>query len=254
VAGNSGEGGRSVTSRALALLGAFDFAHRSLSLSCLAQRTGLPLTTAHRLVNELEAWGALERAADGRYEVGRRLWETGLLWPAYAGLREMAVPFMQDLYEATRENVHIAVRDGFDALYIEKITGHRAVPIISRTGSRLPMHATGVGKALLAYSPSGFLAEFAARPLERPTPYTIVEPGRLAREIADVRERGYAVTREEMTLGSCSVAMPVRENGRFAVAALGLVVHTVRADVDRIVPALRTATRGLERRLSAPFH
>lgn len=239
-----------MTSRALALLGAFDFAHQRMTLSCLAQRTALPLTTVHRLAAELVAWGALERDADGRYQVGRRLWEIGLLWPAYARLRELALPFMQDLYEATRENVHVAVRDGFDALYIEKLTGHRAVPIISRTGSRLPLHATGVGKALLAYSPPGFLAEFVARPLERPTPYTIVEPGRLARELAEVRDRGYAVTREEMTLGTCSVAMPVRENG-VAITALGLVVHTVRADVDRLVPALRAATRGLERQLAA---
>jgi DNA-binding IclR family transcriptional regulator len=249
MAGNSGQPGRSVTGRALAVLGAFDLGHPSLSLSEIARRADLPLATAHRLVADLEAWGAVERDTEGQYQVGRRLWEIGMLWPSYARMRELAVPFMQDLYEATRENVHVAVRVGYEALYLEKLTGHRSVPIISRSGSRLPMHATGVGKALLAYGPAEFVAAYVDRPLERPTPYTIVEAGRLARDLAEVRERGYAVTREEMTLGSCSVATPVREDG-VAVAALGLVVHSVRADVDRLVPALRRATAGLERRLA----
>jgi len=250
MAGNAREPGRSVTARALALLGAFDAAHPRLSLSDIARRTGLPVATAHRLARELETWRALERDEDGLYHVGLRLWEIGQLAPIASRLREIALSFMQDLYEATRENIHLAIRDGFDALYVEKLTGHRSVPIISRTGGRLPMHATGVGKALLAYQDSAFVQAFCERPLERPTRYTIVERGRLQRELAMVRERGYATTSEEMTLGSFSVAVPILDGAGTAIAALGIVVHSVRADPAKLVRPLRIAAEGVARRLA----
>ena len=249
MAGNTRDPGQSVTARALALLGAFDAAHPRLTLSDLARRTGLPLATAHRLARELEAWRALERDDDGLYHIGLRLWELGLLSPVASRLREVALPFMQELYEVTRENIHLAIRDGFDALYVEKLTGHRSVPIISRTGGRLPMHATGVGKALLAFADSQFIQAYCERPLERPTRYTIVERGRLLRELNRVRERGYATTSEEMTLGSFSLAMPILDKAGAATAALGIVVRSVRADPAKLAPPMRAAAKGIARRL-----
>nr|MDT0657339.1 IclR family transcriptional regulator [Micromonospora sp. DSM 115978] len=250
--GVAGTGHRpSVTSRVLAILAAFDVRHPSLSLSDIARRAGLPLATAHRLVGELVAWGALTRGTDGGYTIGVRLWEVGLLSPLHSRLREVAAPFLHDLAASTRENAHLAVRDGGEALYVEKFTGHRAVPILSRVGGRLPLHATGVGKALLAYSEPAFVAAYLRENLMRCTPYTIVEPGRLARELDRVRLRGWAGTREEMTLGSCSVAVPVLTADRVAVAAIGIVAHSLRASLEPLVPALRTAAEGVAARLSA---
>jgi DNA-binding IclR family transcriptional regulator len=244
-------GGRSVTGRALAILGSFDAEHPRLSLSDIARRTGIPLSTTFRLVAELEQWRALDREADGRYTVGFRVWELGRLAPVNGVIREAAMPFMQDLYELTRENVHLAGRDGDEAIYLEKLTGHRAVPILSRVGGRLPLHATGVGKALLAAAPVAFRAAYLRGPLVRVTPYTLVDPARLAREIEVVRRRGWARTSEEMSLGSCSVAVNVPGTG----AALGLVVHSVRRDLDRWVPALQRAAAGMARRLDTqPDH
>ncbi|CCH29693.1 IclR family transcriptional regulator [Actinosynnema sp. NPDC047251] len=231
--------GRSATSRALDLLGAFDIRHPTLTLTELAARCAMPLATAHRLVAELEAWGALERNADNRYQIGTRLWEIGLLSPVPRRLREIALPFMQDLYEKSKENIHFAVRDGHDTLYVAKLTGHRAVPIISREGNRLPMHSTGVGKALLAYASQEFIDTYCARPLVRCTRHTIVEPGRLRRELAATRDRGYALTSEEMTLGSCSVAVPVFDARDQVAASLGLVVHSVRENLAKYVPDLK---------------
>src|SRR5437764_10655663 len=112
---------------------------------------------------------------------------------------------MQDLYESTGENVHLAVRDGLEAVYVEKLTGRRSTPIISRSGGRLPLHSTGVGKVLLAYAPKTVVHQYCEESLSRHTPYTIVEPGRLHRELESVRARGFAQTSEEMTLGNCSV-------------------------------------------------
>lgn len=251
MAGGTRAPGSSVTSRVLAILGAFDVEHPASTLTDIARRAGLPLATVHRLVGELVAWRALTRGPDGCYSVGVRLWEVGLLSPLHTRLREVAVPFMHDLYESTRENIHLAVRDGNEALYVEKFAGHRAVPIISRVGGRLPMHATGVGKALLAFQGPAFVASFLRAPLARCTPYTITEPGRLARELAAVRRRGWAHTREEMTLGSCSVAVPVLDADGTVLASLGIVVHSLRASLERLVPALRAAAGGVAARLAA---
>ncbi|GAA3445415.1 IclR family transcriptional regulator [Planomonospora venezuelensis] len=245
MAGGAREPGRSVTSRVLAILDAFDGAHPQLSLSEIARRSGVALTTAHRLVGELERWQALSRTADGRFRIGLRLWELGQLAPAR--LQDLAHPWLQELFTTTGENVHLAVRDGMEVLYVDKVHGRRAVPIVSRTGGRLPMHPTGVGKALLAHEPEWFVSSYLARELERPTPHTVTEPGRLARELATVRAQGYALTFEEMTLGSCSAAAPVVVGGR-AVAAVGIVVSSARArQLGRLVEPLLSAADRIAR-------
>lgn len=248
MAGGGGVGRRSMAGRALALLGAFDAAHPRLRLSELSRRADLPLATAHRLAAELVSWGALERDAAGCFTIGLRLWEAATLAPATGRLREAALPFMQDLYETTRENVHLAVHDGFDALYVEKLSGHRSVPVISRIGGRLPMHCTGVGKALLAHADPAFVRGYLDRPLTRATPYTITERARLLRELRVTAARGYALTSEEMTLGSCSVAVAIPSVGPEPAGALGVVVRSVRTDLHRLVPDLRAAADAIARR------
>lgn len=105
------------------------------------------------LATELVELGALERGSPGGYRIGLRLWETSSLAGRGLTLRDVAVPFMLDPYEATHENVHLAVLDGLEALYVEKIAGTRSVPIKSHEARRLPLHATGVGKVLLAHAP-----------------------------------------------------------------------------------------------------
>ncbi|MEU8246803.1 IclR family transcriptional regulator [Nonomuraea sp. NPDC048916] len=245
MAGGSREAGRTVTSKVLAILGAFDAAHPQLSLTELARRSGVPLSTAHRLVGELEQWQALSRTPDGRLRVGLRLWELGQLAPGR--LQDVAHPWLQELFGTTGENVHLAVRDGLEVLYVDKVHGRRAVPIVSRTGGRLPMHPTGVGRALLAYEPEWFVQAYLARKLERPTPHTITEPGRLSRELAMVRAQGYALTFEEMTLGSCSAAAPILVDGR-PVAALGIVLTSRRArELHRLIEPLRGAAGQIAR-------
>jgi DNA-binding IclR family transcriptional regulator len=249
MAGNTSHPGATVTSRALALLGAFDDDHRRLSLTTLAERAGLPVPTAHRLVAELVAWGALARTGSGEYVVGRRLWDIGLLAPARTDLRELASPYLHDLYGATLATVHLAVRDGTEVLYLDRLRGSASVPIVSTVGSRLPMHATGVGKVLLAHAPAEVQHEVMGR-LTRITPYTITQPGQLRRQLARVLRDDYATTVEEMSLGACSVAVPVRSGPR-VVAALGIVVPSLRKDRPRLVAALQVSARGVGRRLGA---
>lgn len=251
MAGNAAHPGRSVTGRALAILGAFDRRHRRLNLTDLAARADLPVATAHRLVGELVAWGALSRTGSGEYVVGRRLWDVGLLAPVQTGLRQIASPYLHDLYGATLATVHLAVREGRQVLYVDRLSGHASVPVVSTIGSRLPLHATGVGKVLLAHAPAAVRAEVLAD-LPRITPYTVSRPGLLRRQLEKVREDDFATTAEEMSLGACSVAVPIRADGE-VVAALGVVVPDLKRDRARLVSALQVAARGIGRSLPGPF-
>ena len=250
MAGNAAEPGRSVTSRALAVLGAFDEEHRRLGLTELAARAGVPVATAHRLVGELVAWGALSRTGSGKYVVGRRLWDIGLLAPVHTGLGQIASPYLHDLYGATGATVHLAVRDGRRALYVDRLAGHASVPAVSAIGSRLPLHATGVGKVLLAHAPADVQGA-VLDDLPRLTPCTVSQPGRLRRQLEKVREEDFATTVEEMTLGACSAAVPIRAGGE-VVAALGVVVARLARDRARLVGALQVAARGIGRGITGP--
>jgi DNA-binding IclR family transcriptional regulator len=252
-----GVAGRTVTSRALAVLDAFSPTARRLSLSEIAARSGTPLSTAHRLLAELVEWGALRRRPDGRYEIGPKLWDLGLLAPVQTELREVAHPFLLDVHTATRDTVHLAVRDGLRALYVERISGRESVPVISSVGSRLPLHATGVGKVLLAAAPDD-VVDAVLRSLTPETPHTVVDAEQLRRQLAEVRRRGWARTAEEMTLGAQSLAVPVtvpRPGASGVVAAaLGVVVPPRRRDVVRLVPVLEVAARGIGRELARTGH
>jgi DNA-binding IclR family transcriptional regulator len=248
MAGNTAQSGATVTSRVLAILGAFEPGHRELTLSEIARRSGLSLTTAHRVVTELAVWGALQRQGNGSYVIGRRIWDLGLLAPVQTGLRETASPFLHDLYAATLATVHLAVRDGLEVLYLDRLAGHASVPVVSQVGSRLPMHATGVGKVLLAYAPEPVRVAAFAR-LTRITPHTITQPGLLNRQLGRVLREGFAQTSEEMSLGACSVAVPIRDRTGTVVAALGIVVPDLRRNRPRLVSALQVAAQGVSRTL-----
>lgn len=239
----------SVTARVLALLDGFDERRPRRTLSELAAAAGLPVSTAHRLLGELCAWDALERDEDGRYVVGRRLWKLGTLAPVARELRELALPAMQDLYEATHENVQLAVREGTTALYVERIHGKTSVPVLSRPGVPLPLHTTGVGKVLLAWAPRE-IVEACVEDLRPMTRYTITERGRMLRELASVRRNGYARTGEEMGYGTCSLAVPVHDREGHVVASLALVTSTNRRDLLSLLPALRVAAGGITRGMS----
>lgn len=235
----------------LALLGAFDAQHRELTLTELARRAGLTLSTAQRRAAELTAWGALERTDAGRYRVGLRLWEVGSLAPRGLALREAALPFLEDLYVVTRENVQLAVREGTETVFVERIAGRSAVRVLTRVGGRFALHATGVGLVLLAHAPAEVLDDVVAAGLTAYTSATITDPVVLRRALADVRRDGYAVSRGAVTEDALSVAAPVTDARDEVVAAVSLVVPIEDARPQALAPLVRAAARGISRAYAA---
>jgi DNA-binding IclR family transcriptional regulator len=242
----------SVGGRLLGILTAFTEDRPLLTLSEISERTGLPLTTAHRLVGELTAGGALERGPDRRYRIGLRLWEIGSLAPRSVGLRESALPFIEDLYEATHQHAQLAVLDGHDVVFLERISGRHAVEIISRVGGRLPAHATGVGLVLLAHADRALQEEVLAGPLKQYGPKTIHTAHQLRRVLADVRRDGIAISVGQIEPFVLSVAAPIFGPDDTVIAALSVVVPSDNCDPRALVPVVRAAARGISRVLGAP--
>jgi DNA-binding IclR family transcriptional regulator len=240
-------GGRSVLGRVLAVLGGFAVAPgRQQTLTQIAAATGLPLTTVHRLCGDLTREGLLERAADGRYRIGLKLWELGMLAPRAHGLREAALPFLEDLYEVTHENVQLVVLDGTEAVVVERLRAHDAVKLASRAGGRLPVHATSGGLVLLAHAGEPAVQAVLAGGLARYSATTITTEEGMRSALALARRQGFLELRDHLTVGSTSVAAPVLVRGQGAVAAVS-VVAAAAADPGRLVPALLTTARGIAR-------
>jgi DNA-binding IclR family transcriptional regulator len=235
---------RSVLGRAFSLLSAFTAEDVELSLGELSERTGLPKTTVHRLTGELIGFGALER---GRYGVrlGLRLFTLGEQVPRHRRLRDLAMPYLEDLYEATHESAHLALLDGTEVVYLAKVCGHRSAPTASAVGGRLPAHCTAVGKALLGFSPTSVFAERVKAGLPRRTPLTLATPGALERDLMATAARGFSVDREETRMGIVSVAAPIFGAGGQPVAAIAIAgrTHTIR--IDQLAPVVQAAARGL---------
>lgn len=238
-----------VLARAFRLLDAFTIERPTLTLSELSRRAGLPLSTTHRIVGELTTWGALERGSDGCYRVGLRLWEVAALAPRGVGLREVAMPYLEDLSHVTRENVQLAVREGSDVVFLERIAGTGAVPVLTRVGGRFAMTATGVGLVLLAHAPSEVQDDVLNGPIERFTERTVVSPVTLRRMLADVRRTGYAVSDRQVTMDALSVAAPVFGSRGDVVAAVSLVVRYGSAKPYNLATLVRTSARGISRAL-----
>ena len=239
---------KSVTGRALAVLDSFDATHRRQSLAAICRRTGLPLTTVHRLVHELELGAALVRGADGDYEIGSKIWRLGTLASVHVELREVALPYMEDVYELGNDAVQVAVLDGLRCLVVDRIAGSRTISVLSKPGSRLPLHATGVGKVLLAFGGTE-LQDAVLGSLDRYTDRTITDVATVRSQLTTIRSQGFAVTHEELAPGATSVAVPLRGKGGAVIAALGVVSSSDNTEISRMVPVLQVTAAALSKKL-----
>jgi IclR family acetate operon transcriptional repressor len=238
----------STLARGVAVLRSFLPSDRSLGVREIARRSRLPPSTAHRIVSELAALGLLERSGDGAVSLGLRLFELGQLVPRQRSLRDVALPFMEDLQHATRQTVHLAIRDETEVVYVE-ILGSRGTSLPSRVGGRMPLHCTGVGKAILAYSDPAVVRAVLEQPLVARAPATITEPGRLLAQLREVRRRGVAYDRQESGPGIVCAASPILCADGHPAGALSVTGRVGLMDVEQVAPAVHAVARALGRRL-----
>jgi DNA-binding IclR family transcriptional regulator len=242
--------GMSVTSKVLALLGAFSHEAPALTLTELSRRTGLSLPTVHRRVAELVEWGALERGLDGRYRIGLRLWEVGTLAPRGSDLRNTALPVLQDLYDSTKEqHIHLSVRDHLDVVFLERLSAPNAPEADSRVGGRFGAFATGAGLVLLAHAPGEVQEEYLSTPLRRYTENTVTDPGRLRFLLASVRREGYSVSVKMVGLDVQCVGAPIYGPDGTVVAAVSVAFRAGSQSVQTLAPAIRAAARRISHSL-----
>ena len=235
--------------RVLHLLEAFTPQRPAMTLSELSRKADVPLSTTHRMVNQLIDWGALERSEDGYYRIGLRLWEIGALAPRGPGLRERALPYLEDLREVTRENVQLAVREETEIVFVEHLAGTSAVPVLTRVGGRFAATATGVGLILIAHAPKHIQDEVLNLIPERVTAHTVTDPKMLRELLAQARTNGFVISDRQLSAETVSVAAPVHDDRHQVVAAVSIVVRHGVTNPHLLVSPLLTSARAISRAL-----
>ncbi|WP_370942233.1 IclR family transcriptional regulator [Amycolatopsis sp. cg5] len=238
--------------RADAILTAFDDTHRELTLGALVRRSGLPRSTVHRTAATMIRLGWLDKPGD-RYRIGNKLFEMSGLVPVRHELRDAVLPFMQDLHTATRATVQLGVLDGLNVLVVEKITGHRRMPMLSLVGGRIPVHCSAIGRAILAFSDTETVNAVLAAGLEPRTSRTITSPDVLRRKLAEIPDRGWAMEREEGNIGVACIAAPIFGPLSAVVAGLSVTGPVAGIRADRMGPAVQLAAAAASRAYS-PRH
>lgn len=240
-----------VLGKAMLVLRAFTADDRGVTLADLGRRTGLAKGTLHRMCGDLVEAGLLERR-DDLYRLGRLMFELGMRASVERNLLEVSSPFLEELRAEVNETVHLGVRDGTEVVYIAKLAGRRQVVSPSRTGGRLALYCTAVGKALLAHAPAEVLEAVVGEGLPRLTPRTVTAPGILARQLKQVRATGVAFEFEESRTGVVCIGAPVFDLDGQVVAAVSVAGPVTRfnpqANVERVLATARGISATLARR------
>jgi DNA-binding IclR family transcriptional regulator len=236
-------GATASVTKALRLLDVFRSEGPVLGVSELARRAGVAKSTAFRLLALLEEAELVEREGRG-YRLSWRLFELGNTvqhrWPS--GLREIAAPWLTEVFVRSNHVVHLTVLDGSDVLFLDKVSGPKSMRIPSSVGARLPATVSASGKVMLAFGPPARVREIVESGLPRRTQFSLSEPSRLVAELQRIRQAGYACDREEATLGVVGVAAPVI-NGANVNAAGAVVGPAHRFDLDGCATLVRHAAR-----------
>jgi IclR family transcriptional regulator, acetate operon repressor len=230
----------SVLERVVSLLDCFTADDSDLTLAALASRTGIPKPTVHRLAGVLVERRLLTRTPTG-FTLGIRLFELGELVGDRRALRDASLPYLQELFEQTRETIHLGVLDGDEVLYFAKIVGYKAFPLPTRTGGRWPVHASALGKVLLAFGSPDRYQDLVASDLKALTPYTITDPSRLSLQLRRARREGVAYEIQESVLGNACVAGPIFDSAGHPVAAVSISGPSVRLRPEQRAPLVRRA-------------
>jgi DNA-binding IclR family transcriptional regulator len=223
-----------VLDRAMALVAALAGAPGPLSLTRLAEASGLHTASAHRILNALITHGLIEKAGAGGYDLGVRWLEVGNRLRARLNIRQVALPHMQKLAEETGETVNLIVRRGDEAVYIERVSGGQTmIQVVQVVGAHAPLHVTAVGKIFLAEDGASGVMGYAERTgLAAYTPNTLTTLTGLAQELDTIRREQVAYDREEAELGVACIGAPIRDADGRLVAGLSISAPAKRHRVE----------------------
>lgn len=233
--------------RVVLIMNAFKGSRPRLTLNEVVEATGLPRSSVHRILQQLSASGWLEREHNG-YRLGLGIFELGVLVGSRSRITHAARPLLKEL-SAGRFVAHLAVLDGTDVVYLDKIVGAAPARLPSRVGGRLPAHATGVGKAILAHSSNDVIDAYLARGLTRYTATTLTDPGAFLAELSNIRTRGAAYDDGEAVPGVSCVAVPVFARGAVH-AAVSVCAPAGSLDLQAVQGHVRATAVAIERRLA----
>jgi DNA-binding IclR family transcriptional regulator len=240
--------GESSLARAVRILEAFTPDAPELTVTEVARRSALHVATASRIVGQLVEHGLLSRGPDRELRVGIRLWELASRAAPTRSLRDSAMPYLEDLHAVVGHHAQLAVLDGDDVIFLERLSARDAVINYSRIAGRLPLHISSSGVVLLAHASAELQERVLARPLEGRTPATITDPDRLQATLEQVRRQGYVLLAGHVHPDATGIAVPVRNGLGEVVAALSVIVPNDARAVSA-VPALLAAARGIGRSL-----
>lgn len=237
--------GESALARAVRIVESFGLDDSTLTVSEIARRSGLHIATASRLIEELVGCGWLERE-NRRLRIGVRLWEVASRSSAAVGLRDVAMPFMEDLHAVVGQHTQLAVLESHEVLFIERLSATGAAINYSRIAGRLPLHASSSGLVLLAYGPFDLQERVIGRPMKVYTDKTIRTARQLRSALAGVRRQGYAFCAGHIYPETTGIAVPIQDAQGAVIAAVALIVPN-DASAYAQIPALQATARGISR-------
>ncbi len=221
--------------RGLCLLRLFSEAPRGLTAKRVAILSKLPVSTVHRFLVNLERTGFLACGGDGVYHLGIACFAIGQSALSQLDIRRVSLPHLEELNHRTRETIHLTVRHGLSAVYVEKLDSSEPLRTYSRIGAAVPLYCTAVGKVMLAYLP-GQEQESVLRQLElkRLTANTVGSLQELQTELYRVRKNGYACDMEEHELHIRCIAAPIWDHRGEVHASLSVTAPVLRMSVHRL--------------------
>jgi IclR family pca regulon transcriptional regulator len=237
--------------RGLAVIRAFGHDAHEMTLTEVARRTGLTRATARRFLHTLARLGYAASADGKHFRLTAKVLDLGYAYLSSMDLIAVAQPYMEQVTAETRESCSIAVLDGHEVVYVARVPTKRIMSVTLSIGTRLPAHATSLGRVLLAeLSPDELDAYFAASPLARFTDRTVTAPAELRRRLDEVRRQGHALVDQELEEGLRSISVPLRcRRATRALAALNVSSHASRVSnqdlVRNFLPALKKAAAGI---------
>ncbi len=239
--------------RGLRLLELFTRSEKGLPASQVAKLSGLPVSTVHRFLMNLESAGYLNCSGTGVYHLGMACFSLGQAALGQLDIRRLSVPYLHQLNTQTRETIHLTVRQGLSAVYVEKLDSPEPLRIYSRIGAAVPLHCTAVGKVILAYMPQDELASILPQvEFKRRTPNSVGSLQELQAQLQKVRRSGYACDLEENEAHIRCVAAPIWDHAGAVNAALSITGPAVRMSLTRIrqlAPVVQQAGLRISREL-----